>query len=329
MTERRIGVIGAGTVGRWHMHSYQQAGATIVALAEPDEESGRRSAAEYGAHHYTDYREMLATEQLDAVSVCTPPYLHREHAMAVLERGLHVLCEKPFTSTMDDARVLVDAAERSDRVFLMGFVHRFYEPAQRVRQYTRAGDLGTLISFRNRFAVRNRLVRPWVADPERAGGGAFMDTAMHAVDLFRFIVGEIVAISAQQRTVTGGLHVEDTGVLVVRSADGVLGVIEADWMTPVVEYTFSVYGTDGAAHVGYDPAELRTWTRARPSWTNEPLQSLQAMTRFDREIEHFLACIDGRDQPAVTAYDGLRALQIIRAGYRSTTTRAEENCAPE
>src|ERR1019366_1070365 len=129
-------------------------------------------------------------------SVCTPPHLHCEHVLAVLDHHLHVLCEKPFAASMEDAQKMVAAVQLSDRVLLMGFVHRFYEPARRARQYAHDGTLGSLISFHNRFAVHNRKIeRDWVTDRRRSGGGAYMDTAMHSVDLFRFVIGEIVAVT--------------------------------------------------------------------------------------------------------------------------------------
>jgi predicted dehydrogenase len=230
---------------------------------------------------------------------------------------------------MDDALAISAAASQSKQTLLVGFVHRFYEPAQRARRYAQEGALGKVISFHNRFAVDNRKAhRDWVTDPRRAGGGTFMDTAMHSVDLFRFVIGEVVAVTAHQRTVADGLPVEDTGVLVLRSASGVLGVIEADWMTPVADYNFAVYGMEGAVRVGYEPAELHSWIGPAGSWTREPLVSGEAMARFDREIDHFLSCVRGTAQPAVTADDGLRALQIILAAYESTSTRAEVDCEP-
>jgi predicted dehydrogenase len=317
-------------VGSQHLKSYQKAGVTIVAVADPNEQIGAQRAGDFGCRYHVDYRTMLDSEQLDAVSVCTPPFLHCEQVTAALERGLHVLCEKPFAATLDDALAMKAAAAQSNRTLLVGFVHRFYEPAQRARRYAQAGDLGKVISFHNRFAVDNRKVhRDWVLDPRRAGGGTFMDTAMHSVDLFRFVIGEVVAVTAHQRTVAEGLQVEDTGVLVLRSESGVLGVIEADWMTPVVDYTFSVYGMNGAVRVGYEPAELLSWIGAAGSWTREPLASVEATARFDREIAHFLNCVQGTETPAVTATDGLRALQIIQAAYESTVTKAEVGCAPE
>ncbi|MGH2389427.1 MAG: Gfo/Idh/MocA family protein [Chloroflexota bacterium] len=329
MKDIRIGLIGAGSVGGWHLNSYRKAGATIVAVADPNQQLGEQRAAEFSCRFYADYTAMLETEQLDAVSVCTPPYLHREHVLAAMDRGLHVLCEKPFAASMEDALAMTAAAARGKQTLQVGFVHRFYEPAQRARAYAQEGTLGKVISFHNRFAVDNRKAhRDWVLDPRRAGGGAFMDTAMHSVDLFRFVIGEIVAVTAHQRTVAEGLRVEDTGVLVVRSASGVLGVIEADWMTPTVDYTFAVYGMNGAVRVGYEPAELHSWIGPAASWTQEPLASVEAMARFDREIEHFLDCVRGTAQPAVTADDGLRALQIIQAAYKSTTTRGEVECGP-
>ncbi len=329
MEDIRIGLIGAGSVGGWHLTSYRKAGATIVAVADPNEQLGAQRAAEFGCQYHADYTAMLAAEQLDAVSVCTPPFLHREHVLAAMDRGLHVLCEKPFAASMEDALAMTAAAARSKQTLQVGFVHRFYEPAQRARAYVREGKLGKVISFHNRFAVDNRKAyRDWVLDPRRAGGGTFMDTAMHSVDLFRFVIGEIVAVTAHQRTVAEGLQVEDTGVLVVRSEDGVLGVIEADWMTPTIDYNFAVYGMNGAVRVGYEPAELLSWIGPEASWTQEPLASPEAGARFDREIEHFLDCVQGTAQPAVTAQDGLRALQVIQAAYKSAATRAEVACGP-
>ncbi|HVA91187.1 MAG TPA: Gfo/Idh/MocA family oxidoreductase [Chloroflexota bacterium] len=324
MKDIRIGVIGAGTVGGWHLNSYRKAGAAIVAVSDPNEQLGRQRAAEYGCRYHADYRALLADEQLDAVSICTPPDLHKEHVLAALNRGVHVLCEKPFAASLKDARAMVAAANKSDRALLVGFVHRFYEPAQRIRRMVTEETLGPLISFHNRFAVNNRKNhRAWVIDPHRAGGGTFMDTAMHSVDLFRYLVGEVAAVTAFHRTVAEGLPVEDTGILVLRTKSGVLGVIEADWMTPAVEYTFALYGMDGGARVGYEPAELLSWTRATEAWTPEQLESYDAMARFDREIQHFLGCVSGAEQPAVTADDGLQALRIIQAAYRSAATRTE------
>jgi predicted dehydrogenase len=326
----RIGLIGAGSVGSWHLNSYRKAGATIVAVADPNQELGEKRAANFACRFHADYRTMLDTELLDAVSVCTPPFLHREHVTAALDRGLHVLCEKPFAATLEDALAMKSAAAQSKQTLLVGFVHRFYEPAQRARRYAQEGGLGKVISFHNRFAVDNRKApRDWVLDPRRAGGGTFMDTAMHSVDLFRFVIGEIVAVTAHQRTVAEGLQVEDTGVLVLRAESGVLGVIEADWMTPVVDYRFSVYGMNGAVRVGYEPAELLSWIGAAGSWTREELTSVEPMARFDREIDHFLNCVRGTEQPAVTAWDGLRALQVIQAAYASTVAKAEVGCPPE
>jgi predicted dehydrogenase len=329
LNDLRIGLIGAGLVGGWHLKCYRTAGATIAAIADPNQELGERRAAEFGGRYYADYRAMLDSEKLDAVSVCTPPFLHREHVLAALDHNLHVLCEKPFAATLDDALAMTAAAAQSKQTLLVGFVHRFYEPAQRARQYAQDGTLGKVISFHNRFAVNNRKVeRDWVTDPLRAGGGAFMDTAMHSVDLFRFVIGEVVAVTAHQRTVADALPVEDTGVLVLRSQAGVLGVIEADWMTPVADYSVAVYGMDGTVRIGYEPAELLSWSRPTGSWTREPLAAPEAMARFDREIEHFLSCVRGTAQPAITAHDGLRALQIMQAAYQSAATHAEVACGP-
>lgn len=319
MTGLRIGVVGCGGIGRTHLKAYRANGITPAALAEPNEAALRSAQTEYGGRPYHDYRAMFAAEQLDAISVCTPPASHPEIAIAALEAGIAVLCEKPMATTSDACQQMI-AAQGAGKLLMVGFCHRFQPQVERLRELILSGDLGTVLMFRNRFAGHlENVERTWFARPEIAGGGVIFDTCVHSVDLFRYLIGEPTAVQALTATTATplgpALDVEDTAIITLRSATGALGVIEASWRTPPGEWTLAVYGTAGTAVIDYGTDELRLQQADSGDW-----QTLDVPPgdRFAREIAHFLACVRGAATPRVTAHDGLAATRIIAAAYEST-----------
>ncbi len=312
----RVAVVGAGNIGRVHLDAYVRSGrAEIVAVADPVLEAARARADAFGCRAYADYREMLAREELQAISVCTPPVAHREVTEAALARGLAVLCEKPLARTAEEARAMVEAADRTGGILMTALCHRFHPAVRALREMIAAGRLGRIVHFHNRFAFRFVGVeRSWFVQPEISGGGILIDTAVHSVDLFRFLVGEVACAWARVQTVLPGLAVEDSAVLHVCSTDGADGVIECSWVTPVSEAAIWVYGTGGEAIVDYSAAELRYRLEGDDDWTHVPDEGPD---RFVGEVDHFLNCVLRGARPTVDGREGLRALEVLAAGYRS------------
>ncbi|NOZ27100.1 MAG: Gfo/Idh/MocA family oxidoreductase [Chloroflexi bacterium] len=319
----RVAVVGAGGIGGIHLRAYAQSGrAEIVAVADVVPEAARTRAEAFGCRAYTDYREMFDREVPQAISVCTPPVAHREVTEAALARGLAVLCEKPLARTVEEARAMVEAADRTGGILMTALCHRFHPAVRTLREMIAAGRLGRIVHFHNRFAFRFVGVeRTWFVQPEVAGGGILIDTAVHSVDLFRFLVGEVESAWARLQTVLPELTVEDSAVLHVRSVDGVDGVIECSWVTPVSEAAIWVYGTEGEAIVDYAAAELRYRLEGDDDWTHVPDEGPD---RFAGEVTHFLDCVASGTRPMVDGRDGLRALEILAAGYRSVETGCVE-----
>lgn len=331
----RVAVVGAGGIGGTHLTAYRQSGlAEIVAVADPVSEAAQARAEAFGCRAYADYREMLAQEQPQAISICTPPSLHREIAVDALERGIAVLCEKPLARTVEEGRAMVEAAERTRGILMTALCHRFHPAVRTLKRLIDEGRLGRLVHFHNRFAFKFVGVEGrWFVQPEVAGGGILIDTAVHSVDLFRFLVGDIASAFAQLQTRLPGLAVEDSAVLHVRSTpqgnDGAVvdGVIECSWVTPVSEAAVWLYGTQGEAIVDYNAACLRYRLEGDAAWTDVPDQD---PNRFVGEITHFLDCVIRGEQPAVDGHEGLRALEVLEAGYRSARSgRAEPVAAVE
>jgi predicted dehydrogenase len=308
----RIGIIGCGGIGRTHFNAWSQAGYTPVALADTVPGAATTLAGSSGAQAYTDIATFLAEAKLDIVSICTPPSTHRELVVSALAAGVHVLCEKPLAPTVADCEAMIAAASAANKLLSVGFCHRFQPHIETMKQMIDSGTIGEVIMFRNRFAGHMANVESkWFSDPALAGGGVMMDTSVHSVDLFRHLIGDAVSIqaSAVTRTTELGpaLRVEDTSVILLTSADGVIGTIEASWRTPPGEWIVTVYGTRGSLNMDYDTMQL---------WHTDATGQRQQVTvadgdRFVNEMAHVAQCVNGEAQLRVTGADGLAATYML------------------
>lgn len=229
-----------------------------------------------------------------------------------------MLCEKPLARTLEDAGAIAEAVARTGGFLTVGFCHRFQPQIETLKAMIDAGELGTVMQFRNRFAGHNRDVeRTWFANPDVAGGGVLTDTSIHSIDLFRHLIGEPVRIQAlvstRESDLGPALAVEDTATLTMRAADGTIGTIESSWRTPVGEWTVTVFGTEGTAVVDYSDNTLRV---KRPGGDWEAVD-VPAGDRFEREFANVSAAWRGDEPLRVTVQDGLAANRILDAAYRS------------
>ncbi|MFN3651188.1 MAG: Gfo/Idh/MocA family protein [Armatimonadota bacterium] len=311
MSELRIGVVGCGGIGAVHLRSWAQVEATrVVAACDPDQ--ARAEAA--GAAAYPGIEEMLAAEQLDAVDICTPPRFHASAARAAIAAGLPVLCEKPLARSPEEAREMARAASDAGVLLMTAFCHRFHPPVEAVRDLIREGRLGRILMFRNRFGgLLKGMESKWFSRQEMAGGGALMDTAIHSVDLFRYLVGEVsTAAGATQSFHPEIREVEDSAAMLLRGVDGAIGVIEASWVSPWSANVVELYGEHGAAVIDYDTGATRFRLAEDADWTAIETDS---RSRFVEELRHFAAVIRGEAQPRVTAEDGVRAVEVVYQAY--------------
>lgn len=316
----RVGLIGAGGIGRTHLASYKHVReARIVAIVDINEELARTEAQRVGAQAFRDVQQMLRHVELDAVDICTPPSAHLGAASLAIEHGLHVLCEKPLAHQPDAARQMVRAAEEKGVKLMTAFCHRFHPPIVALKRLIEAGDLGEVVMFRNRFAGPFKGVEErWFSDKEVAGGGVLMDTSVHSIDLFRFLVGEVARVQAVTRRTSPAIgEVEDTAIALLSTADNRMGVVEASWVLAAGFNVVEVYGTEGAAMVHYwDGFKSRYKTNKMDDW--QPLEEA-GPDRFVGEIQHFVDACLGRTELEVTGYDGLRAVEIVYEAYATAT----------
>jgi len=314
--ELRVGLIGAGGIARAHAAGYgQQPGVRVVALCGTGAERGRRLAAEVGAAYHTDYRELLARPDVQAVSVCSPPSLHAEHAVAAARSGRHVLLEKPMCPTLAECDAVIAACRAQGVRLMVGQTQRFIASDIAARELVQRGEIGRPVLITDVSVHPDAGARGWVWDRGIAGGGIFMSSAVHRADWLRWVTGaEFEEVFARVGTFGRPVETEDAGVVSIRFTDGALGSlvqIAPPGPTHAARRERVVYGTEGTIVVQMYTA-LECYSR-RTAF----VQRFERDDTWAREIGEFVAAVRERRDPLVTGQDGRAALAFVLAVYRS------------
>ncbi len=199
MTKPRLGIIGVGWGARVQIPAFRATGWEVVAICGRTREKVERIAAEHGIPHaFTDYRMLIGLPQVDLVSIVTPPAWHREMAIAALEAGKHVLCEKPTALNAREAREMWEASLKTDRIALIDHELRFLPTRREFHRLIRDGYIGNLyhVTYTYRSGFRRDPARPWNWWSDAAQGGGILGAlGSHIVDMLRWWFGEITEVA--------------------------------------------------------------------------------------------------------------------------------------
>lgn len=314
----KVGIVGCGGISRLHAAAYHQAGAVIALVYDANRAAAEALAKETGAQVADSIAAMASPRALDAVSICTPPALHLEHCLPFVTARIPVLCEKPLEINVARAQRLAAAVKRRRSLFMTAYCHRFHPPVLEAKRLLERGLLGRPLFFRNMFAGKFVLKGNHRADPRLSGGGCVADNAAHAVDIFRFLLGDITAVQAQIANLEQQARVEDFGLLFLRGKRGCVGEIACCYSTPQAINFVEILGTKGTLTINY-------WIPGRPDLTyrlegentEHAVDVSPAPDRFAAEIRHFLSCVQTGARPSVTVDDGLASARVIAAAYAS------------
>lgn len=323
----RIGVLSAEHV---HTPAYldilgSMPGVELVGLWDDDAERARGAAAVVGAPTFERVGELL--ERVDGAVVTSANSRHRRLAELAAGAHVHVLCEKPLATNVGAARAMVEACERGGVRLMTAFPMRWSPPARALASMVHDGALGepVFLEGANNGMMPNDLA-PWFVDPALSGGGAVTDHVVHLADLYRWLLGcEVVEVYAVANRILQERFgaVETGGLVSLRFANGTLATIDCSWSRPRSYPTWGgmavdVIGTGGAVHVDAFRQRLMVYgTReAGVSWVSWGVDADRGM------LEEFAAVVREDRQPAVTGVDGLRAVEIVQAAYRSIATGA-------
>lgn len=254
----RVGVVGLGYAGTTHLESFAAIpGVEVVALAGKETERLGMLGRTHGIPHlFEDWQDLVDLDGLDVVSIGTPNALHHDIAVAALERGRHVFCEKPMAITAESAREMVRASHENDRVLEVAFNHRRRADVQWARRYIEETGLGRIYHSRASWKRRSGIpgLTSWFTSATMAGGGALIDLGPHIIDSLLFLLGEprVVAVSAvahgelgragygamerrDQMAGSGVFEVEDLVSALLRLDDGSSVALEISWAGHAVD----------------------------------------------------------------------------------------------
>ncbi len=310
-----VGIVGCGRIGRWHLDAYTaDSRVKLVAFADSDRERAEVFARRVNARAYESHKAMIMNEGLDGASICTVPSTHKEIALDLLDAGIHVLCEKPLAISVGEARQMVERAEMQDLVLMTAFKFRFHEEVLRAKELIESGGLGKILNVRVMFGGYFDAKETWYTRKEFSGGGIIMDNGPHAVDLIRYLFGEVECVSVEtpdpRRT-----EVEDTARLNLRLKDGAICVVDLSWSIAVPAPSYlEIYGEDGTVLVdtGGISYKFKTWNQ----WKRIP-HKLDAGGNFARQVAHFVDAILGAPPGILGNGEGLASQIVIEAAYKA------------
>ena len=333
--DRPVGVAIVGCAHRPHAWSYARAlhgapSARLLAVYDEDAALGHSVADDFGVPWTDDLAGLLASDELDAVVVCSPTARHRVHVEAAAEAGLHVLCEKPIATTREDGEAMVAACRDAGVQLHVAFVSRFLPHVQRVKAALDSGSLGEVVGIR--AGNRGRPPLPphypdWITDPEQSGGGALIDHSVHLTDLLRHLTGrEVTRVAAEVGELLWAAGVEDCALLSLQLDNGAVASIDPSWSVPAdnpwdYDFFLRLVGTAGSA----DLDDLSESVRLVSPRAGNGLRLVGFGDDPDAAmVATFCASLQagGRLAPSASGEDGLRALEVALAGYASAADGA-------
>lgn len=342
----RVGLVGAGRVGsRRAAVVNEEPMATLVVVADVQEGRATEAAARWGAtgcRVTNDWQEVVASPDLDVVIVSTVNKFLAPISIAALQNGKHVLCEKPMGRNLTEAKRIVDAAQATGKVLKIGFNHRYHPAIRKAHQLCTSSQIGPLFFIRCVYGHGGRpgYEKEWRGDPDLAGGGELLDQGVHLVDLCHWFLGEFTEVVGYTSTYFWELgcfpaadshqssamrhQLEDNAFALLRTASGRVAMLHSSWTQWKNSFLFEIYGRDGYVRVdglgsSYGKERL-TLGRRRPE-SGPPEEKVWEFpgpdVSWEAEWADFTAAIRERRWPVGNEEDGLQAMRLIDAIYRS------------
>ena len=322
-----VGFIGAGGIARHHaIRMVELRNARIRAVADILPASAASFAADFGApHHFTDYRDLLKLDELDAVWVCTPTFQHAAPVVAAARAGKHVFCEKPIALNLRDAARMADACARSGVKLTVGFVRRFDTEWGQLMKIVASGAVGRPVIWR--FVADGRPENPWFRDVTK-GGGPLMDGAVHNYDFALQMFGAVESVQASSLQFDSSSVGADTASAVINFRSSDQHTLIWTWGLPFGARSAGlndIVGPGGSVQFGmtastpprnFDPHRQGAFT-LQTAHGKSRVYSFAKRDMFVAQLKHVVRCFERDEQPLVTGDDGIVALRVALAILKS------------
>jgi predicted dehydrogenase len=342
----RVGLIGAGGISHVHVQGWAKLNpdCAIVAIADPVEANRKRRGDEAKVasdHLFDDFNKMLKSAKLDAVDICTPNSFHAPAAIAALEAGCHVLCEKPLAATPDDIRKMIAVRDKSKKTLMTAQHMRFENRSRALKAYLDTGVMGDIYYARSHFLRRRFIPTPaGFIDKSLSGGGPTIDIGVHILDLTLHLMGQpepvsvtgITPLKLGKRTDIRGhwgewdrerMSVEDFAAGFVRFSNGAALSLECSWLANIREpevTKITLIGTESGA----EWPDLMVFSEKAGNLTDTKLAFVDTgLGGHAQEIAAFADAVLNSKPSPVPSEQSLKVQRILDGLYRSHESGGE------
>jgi len=345
MREIRVGVIGSGGIFRnLHVPYYEMTDrAKIVAVADVKEESAAEVAQRFDADAYTDYRQILDRDDIDAVDISTHPGPHRDLTIATAQAGKHILLEKPMCRTVAEADEMIAAADNAGVMLQVAYMLPFSPVYQKMKELLEDGTLGHMhMAYCNQVGWF-RPGHPWLFIREESGG-MLVEQAIHNFDVWMYLYGDVASVYACTSHVPlGGTYpdpekaVENNAILTIKFRSGGAGMFIKSWAAEIGHSGEGVVCSNGSASFSQGGLKWKTHDMAEPAEfspsvpDDDTYRTVSSEARQGRywsyaskgaSIDHWLKCIANEESPTTSGRVGRAGIQIAEAAYQSSESGA-------
>jgi len=315
----KIGVVGLGSMGKNHARVCSEIkDIDLVGVSDISRDVSESIAGRFNTRSFLDYKELLPL--VDAAIIATPTVHHHKIAMDFLDAGKHVLVEKPICNSIEKSQELVDKSEKEGLVLAVGHIERHNPAVSFAKEALAKKQFGELISLASKrvsnFPGRIRDV------------GVIFDFGVHDIDVMRYLAGDVVSVYARAGTFNKSIEYEDHANIMLNFENGICGVVEVNWLTPVKIRMLQLTCAENFVEVDYIDQAVTVSSSSykqvdEMNLYNVPIQynrnevSLERKEPLWKEIMDFATAVENSSKPLVTGYDGLQAVKIAEAAQTS------------
>lgn len=298
----------------------------LAFIADRTGAKAEAAAKSFGCAALKTWQEAVAREDVGVVLVCTPPHVHAEITIAALQAGKHVLCEKPLARSLAEADEMIAVARKHERILKCGFNHRHHPAIRQAKRIFDEGGIGRPLFARCRYGIcgRPEYEKEWRADPNQAAGGQFIEQGTHAIDLFRWFLGDIIEVAGMtSRRFFTGQPLDEDGMAMFRAANSATAMLHSTLTQWKNLFSFEIFGHDGYATVeglgsSYGTERLTVGKRDFNAPFHEGVTEFRGGDiSWKEEWKEFTAAISEKREPLGNGPDGREALRIALAVYES------------
>lgn len=334
----RAVLVGCGRIADRHFDAIDaRQDVRLVAVCDEVPERARAAGERLGVPAFTSYAAMLAETEADVAVICSPSGLHPQHGIMAAKRGLHVICEKPMATRLEEADALVEACDSSGVHLFVVKQNRLNPPVRLLKQAIVKQRFGRIYLV-NTTVRWNRSQQYYDMAPWRGtwefDGGAFMNQASHYVDMVQWLAGPVQSVSARTATLARQIETEDTGVALLRFRSGALGVIEVTMLAyrANLEGSVTIVGERGTAKIGGTAVNrIDHWEFATPDPMDEQVERWKSVpdppsiygTGHRGYYDNVVRVLRGEAQADTDGREGRKSLELILGIYESARTGRE------